>query len=192
VLQLSFPSDHADLMGRYLPQKARKDYEFSYHPIRTRGRPTLAWARLDIDLSLGEALIEEVQSDWLRDARVNVARLRDLKPRSRALAALERYEAGLVGRYGRIWPRALMLAALVLIRDEFACRTVWMHQPGAGELFKGMEGAKPPRSLYTALPKSFCFAPVRSWPGFLKRLPNRRINRLPDSEPLFWRLEFST
>ncbi|MBT3027590.1 MAG: hypothetical protein KME48_10520 [Candidatus Thiodiazotropha sp. (ex Ctena orbiculata)] len=30
-------------------------------------RETLAWARLDVDLERNEVLIEEVQSDWVRD-----------------------------------------------------------------------------------------------------------------------------
>ena len=85
VLQLGFPSDHAVLMGRFLGKAGRKDFEFDAHPIRTLGRPTLAWARLDIDFASGSALIEEVQSDWLRLAKEEAAWIAQHEPRSRQL-----------------------------------------------------------------------------------------------------------
>lgn len=31
-----------------------------------RFRDTLAWSRIDFDFDTGEALIEEIQSDWVR------------------------------------------------------------------------------------------------------------------------------
>lgn len=191
VVQLGFPSDHADLMGRYLRRDCRKDFEFDLHPIRTSGRPTLAWARLDIDLETGTALIEEVQSDWLRNVREEVADLSARMPRSRQLMVAQRYEAGLIARYSKVWPRALMLAVLVLLRDEFACRAVWMHQPEPGAAFKRIGGTPPPRSLYSALPRGFCFAPTREPPPFLKRHGTLAIARMGRDEPLFWRLDFT-
>ncbi len=191
VVQMGFPTDHSDLMGRYLSTETRKTYEEDVHPIRTKGRPTLAWARLDIDIASGEALIEEVQSDWLRFACDRVEALRIHKPRSRQLAAAERYEAGLVARYGRIWPRAIMLAVLMLLRNEFAIRTVWMHQPDPGAALKRINGQQPPRSLYTSLPKSMCFSPTRARPEFLRGLPARVTKQLPRTGPLFWQLDFS-
>ena len=191
VIQVGFPSDHAELMGKYFGPLRRKDLEFSLHPVRTVGRPTLAWARVDLDLLSGEALVEEVQSDWLRFAKDEVDDLRTGRPHSRALALAERYEAALVRQYGKAWSRVTLLAVLMLLRDEFACRTVWMHQPEAGAVLKGITGTPPPRSLYTDLPKRFCFAPTRDRPGFLQRLAKSRTKRLPKSGPLFWRLEFS-
>lgn len=191
VIQLGFPSDHADLMGRFAGGKGRKDFEFDMHPIRTTGRPTLAWARVDVDLASGHALIEEVQSDWLRNVRDEVDYVEYDAPRSRELAQLRAYEAGLLARYGKIWPRAMLLATLMLLRDEFACRTVWMHQPKAGAIYKGIDGVHPPRSLYTSLPKSFCFEPTQAVPPFLQREKRRKLRRLGAKEPLFWRLGFT-
>lgn len=191
VVQLGFPSDHADLMGRYLRRAARKEFEFAGHPIRTEGRPTLAWARLDIDLASGGALIEEIQSDWLRNVRDELDNRRVATPRDRHLRAAETYEAELRRRYGTIWPRAMLLAVLALLRDEFACRSVWMHQPGPGAMLKGIRWSLPPVSLYSALPKRFCFQPTREWPPFLARPRKRDQMRLRRKEgPLFWRLDF--
>ncbi|MEM6482550.1 MAG: hypothetical protein AAF681_11935 [Pseudomonadota bacterium] len=190
VLQMGFPSDHAAIMGRYLTPGVRKTFEYPAHPIRISGRPTLAWARLDIDLSSGDALIEEVQSDWLRFASEEVDELRESAPRSRELASMERYRADLVARYGKIWSRAMLLAALLVLRDELALRRVWMHQPGPGTVFKRIDWSGPPRSLYSDLPKSFGFAPTRERPGFLRRLPARVRRKLPKEGPLFWLMTF--
>ncbi|MDJ0630434.1 MAG: hypothetical protein QNJ44_19415 [Rhodobacter sp.] len=189
VVQLGFPSDHATLMGRYLYGAGRKLFEYEEHPIRQTGRPTLAWARLDIDMDAGVALIEEVQSDWLRFAGEEIAYLARHCPRSRQLRQLQVYEAGLKERYGRIWPRAMLLAVLILLRNELGCREVWMHQPGPGAALKGISGALPPRSIYTALPRHFGFRAVREVPAFLERPARRKLRRLrKGAGPLFWKL----
>ncbi len=190
VVQLGFPSDHAALMGQYLSNGARKDFEWNGHPIRTTGRPTLAWARLDIDLTAREALIEEVQTDWLRNAKEEVVALRSSAPRSRALAKMERYEAGLLDRYGKIWSQAMLLSALMLLRDGLGMERVWMHQPAPGKILKRIHGVSPPRSLYSSLPKSFCFRPTRQRPSFLRSLPKKLTKTLPKDAPLFWQIEF--
>lgn len=193
VVQLGFPSDHSALMGRYLSRHSRKEFEYSFHPVRQQGRPTLAWARLDIDLSTGVALIEEVQSDWLRLVAEERDWLRQTAPQSRHLRSAQSYEAALRARYGRIWPRAMLLAVLVLLRDEFACREVWMHQPEAGAVLKGIDGTRPPRSLYSDLPKAFCFTPADELPVFLAKRRKRLIAKLKRRKvPLFWRLRFET
>ncbi|MEM8802534.1 MAG: hypothetical protein AAGF55_08345 [Pseudomonadota bacterium] len=190
VIQLGFPSDHAALMGRYLKTGARKRFEWDGHPIRTKGCPTLAWARVDLDLRHGEALIEEVQSDWLRYADDELDELRHTKPRSRELAQLERYKAGLVTQYDRIWPRAMLLATLVVLRDWLHVERVWMHRPETGVVLKRIAGTAPPRSLYSSLPKSFCFAPTRDRPQMLRSLPAKVTKRLPKDGPVFWMMEF--
>lgn len=188
VLQLGFPSDHAELMGRYLARNTRKTYECEWHPVRQHGCPTLAWARLDVDLANGTALIEEIQSDWLRFARWSVARRAETAPRSRALRQEKAYEAGLRARYEKLWPRAMLLSALMVLREELGCRRIFLHQPHAGAALKHIFGDLPPRSLYTALPRSFCFDATSEVPEFLGRV--RMLRRLARrGEPLFWRLD---
>lgn len=190
VLQLNFPADHAALLERTVGLHERGKFECPDHPVRRTGRPTLAWARLDIDRQAGVALIEEVQSDWLRFVRWELDELRHLRPRSRALRDTQAYEAALTARYGKVWPRAMLLAVLMLLRDRLQIGRVFMHQPGPGAVLKRIEGPKPPVSLYSALPRSFCFAPTREVPAFL--LPKRRkhLARLPKDAPLFWKLAF--
>ena len=76
-----------------------------------------------------------------------------------------------------------------------------MHRPETGAALKGIEGILPPRSLYTDLPRSFCFAPVAELPEFLRprfwrRSPRAARERLRPviaaartGKPVFWRLD---
>jgi len=203
VVQVGFPSDHAALLGQYFRKDVRHKFEETMHPVRTDGRPTLAWARVDIDLGRGEALIEEVQSDWLRFVADQRQSLEYSAPRSRDLAATRAYEQALVARYAKVWPRATLLAVLVLLRDWLGVRTVWMHQPEMGMVLKDIWYDGPPRSLYSRLPKSFGFGATRDVPGFLtsakglrgvpriSRALARRLRAMRAHDgPLFWRMAF--
>lgn len=189
VLQLGFPSEHAAILGRHFRAPVRKEFEYPDHPIREVGRPTLAWVRLDVDLDAGAALIEEVQSDWLRNVSWRAARIRRHDPQSRQLKTLESYEAKLRAAYAKGWAGAALLSALMLLVDEFAVHNIWMHQPGPGAVLKDIPGRQPPRSLYTDLPKSFGFRPTRDAPAFLER-PRRKVLKQLRAKggPLFWRL----
>lgn len=188
VVQLGFSSEHAALMSRHLVPGARKAFEYAAHPIRRQGRPTLAWARVDIEGDV--ALIEEVQSDWLRAAVHQVRHASQRAPRSRELRAIAAYERDIAARYGALWPRAMLLATLDVLERECAVRTVYMHQSATGALLKGIRGTQPPRSLYGALPKRFGFEAVREAPPFLRKRWRRALKALARTEAaLFWRLD---
>lgn len=190
VMQLGFPSEHAAILGRHFRAPVRKTFEVPSHPIREQGRPTLAWVRLDIDLASGVALIEEVQSDWLREVRWQAEHLRERDPQSRQLKTLEGYEAGLRAAYAKGWAEVALLAALCLLVNEFAVRDIWMHQPGPGAVLKHIHSTHPPRSLYSDLPKSFGFRPKRDAPAFLQRPRRKALKALRGrGGPLFWRLD---
>ncbi|MFQ5566426.1 MAG: hypothetical protein ACE5EU_08695, partial [Paracoccaceae bacterium] len=68
VLQMNFSGEHDAPYRRYIGDHMHHPFEFFGHPVARRRGHTLAWARLDLDLATGEALIEEVQNDWLRFA----------------------------------------------------------------------------------------------------------------------------
>ena len=198
VVQLGFPSDHAALLGQYLPRGARTKYESRYHPVRAQGRPTLAWARVDVDPASGSALIEEVQSDWLRLVGRQTRHLASKEPRSRALRQHQIYEAQLVARYAKRWPSVMLHATLSVLVGHLGIREIWMHTAQMGVVLKGIPGRAPPRSLYTNLPKSFCFSQVSAAPDFLTKgrsrdgLPRARARALSMAlrlgKPVFWRL----
>lgn len=191
MLQLGFPSAHAQVFGRHFPRSQRGKYQTALHPVRTTGVPTLAWARLDLDLETGHGLIEEVQSDWLRYVSRETRRMFARGAQERALRTHIAYEQALIAAYAKSWSRVILLAALMLMRDEFGLSTIWMHQPGPGAVLKNISGRTPPHSLYRDLPRRFCFAPTRDAPPFLET-PRRRalalLRNRPD--PLFWRLSF--
>ncbi len=190
VVQLGFPSEHATLMGRYMARGGRKAFEEELHPVRLSGRPTLAWARIDYDPSSGIALIEEVQSDWLRFVREEVAALAEQMPRARATRSAVAYEAEIRRRYDKLWPRVMLLAAIELLRDQMGCAEIYMHRPGTGAVLKHIHGRQPPQSLYSALPKSFGFAQTRHIPAFLGKRHRELRRALPRNAPAFWHLAF--
>ena len=68
VLRLDLPASH---WRRYV-RLVRPDqhwFQMEGHPTTPLPTVTLAWLRIDVDLERGEALIEEIQNDWLRLAR---------------------------------------------------------------------------------------------------------------------------
>lgn len=192
VVQLGFPTEHAELLWKYEQRCAVDTFQSSWHPVRMQGRPTLAWCRLDLDLTSGHCLIEEIQSDWLRFVGRARQRLERRAPRSRELRLTSDYEQALRLKYAKIWAEVMMLAVLILLRDEFAARTVWMHQPGPGAKLKGITwGRMPPRSIYTKLPRGFGFEPTRETPPFLGSKQKSTARRAaPGDQPTFWRLSF--
>ncbi|WP_170772699.1 hypothetical protein [Ruegeria lacuscaerulensis] len=192
VVQLGFPSEHAALLWQFEQRAEVGAYQSSLHPVRRHGRPTLAWCRLDLDLQSGHCLIEEIQSDWLRFVGRARRRLQHRAPRSRALRLTSDYEQSLQQRYAKIWADVMMLSVLMLLRDEFAVRDVWMHQPEPGAKLKGITwGRLPPRSIYTRLPRAFGFQQTREMPPMLGSKHRSTARRaVKEDQSIFWRLRF--
>lgn len=191
VIQLGFPSEHARVFGAQFDRSKRRKLEYSGHPVRLDGAPTLAWARVDLDLDTGTALIEEVQTDWLRAVTWEKVRMARDGAQDRELKVMIAYEQALTARYARIWPKVMLLATLYLLREEFAVRQVWMHQPEAGRALKSIPGRAPPRSLYTSLPRAFCMTATKGAPPFLKPKRRRALAKVAaQGLPLFWTTAF--
>ncbi|MEM9622661.1 MAG: hypothetical protein AAF993_13495 [Pseudomonadota bacterium] len=68
VLQLNLPASHKRALARNIDNWQRYTNE-AFHPVAPPDELTLAWARIDLDLNRSEALIEEIQSDWIRDVK---------------------------------------------------------------------------------------------------------------------------
>jgi len=179
VLQLNFSGEHERLYGPL----GDVDHLFTCysHPV-ARQRHTLAWSRIDIDWASGSALIEEVQTDWLRYAddledwllrqRQAGASDKDIVkygyrklplPLGRTLA----YCRHLRERYRPIWAEAVLWAAIAFLREEIGLTHIYYHSEASGRLLKRIGWTAPPRSLYTELPRRFCFQPTTDWPEFL-------------------------
>lgn len=191
VLQLNFNRRH-DAHYRRL---GCRDGFFNYagHPV-SRQLNTLAWARIDLDWASGTALIEEIQSDWIRDVawlaeRVASKLRRGCPPDeptkvyrlSCPLQVAEAYCRYLLTTYQAIWDEAMLWAAISFIREELGLQRIYYHSEASGRLLKRIRGNLPPRSLYSELPRRFCFEATAEFPEFLLREPRvaRELRQQP-------------
>lgn len=187
VLQLGFSNKHNSVYKKLL---CEEDQPFIYygHPVMNKSkkhprfRETMAWARIDLNFETNEALIEEIQTDWLRD----VASLhKDISKKSRIdrvadywgiEAPLERvgqYCEYVKREYNPIWDEAMLSASIDFIVKELGITQVYYHSYATG---KKLKNCNPPQSLYTQIPKKFCFQKTDKAPSFLYE--DRRFKRL--------------
>ncbi|MCP5420505.1 MAG: hypothetical protein H6969_08465 [Gammaproteobacteria bacterium] len=205
VLQLNFSNQHDRPYQRLVRPVAGSRFNYSRHPVMRPGqrawfRETLAWARIDVDLDRGEALIEEVQSDWIGYARELERYIRRNQAAGRGetrLGGITGSNAGVLtyvdevlGPYVRIWDEAMLAAAVGFIRDELAIRSIYFHDFETGMTLKGLTpNSQPPRSLYTHLPRRFCFQRTRRMPGLLSNEKTVRKALKKLSEPCWYYLQ---
>lgn len=177
VLQLNFSSEH----DRHYKKLACKNSLFNYvgHPV-SPSRNTLAWARIDLDWAGNCALIEEIQSDWVRRVAWLAERI-DRKiaaghPSSEPtvlhglqcpMAVARAYCAYVLERYAAVWAEAMLWASIRFVDEALGLRDVFYHSENGGRLLKDIRGSAPPRSLYTELPRRFCLVPTGEVPRFL-------------------------
>ncbi len=180
VLQINFCNQHNQDYQRLIhPQKGKKPFNFSGHPTRQDKYNTLSWVRIDLDIDTNEALIEEVQNDWLRDAKesydyVNrrLQRQKQLKPGDIidgihcSQQELREYTHEILAPYYPLWAELSLAVAIRFIRDELGITTIYYHNFETGCQIKKISSL-PPRSLYTQLPKQFGFRPTTTNPQFL-------------------------
>jgi hypothetical protein len=186
VLQLNFSSKHNRCYQKLIHPEDRP-LECAAHPYHEK-RSTLAWARIDIDLRDGEALIEEIQTDWIKYALSDIKFIKDAKTVKEARRYFERiygkkantdyrtflrYVHQALAPHIRIWAEVTMAATLWFLRDELGVRRIFHHTFETGNWLKGLRWGKPPRSLYTDLPKQFCFQETYNPPAFLMRSRRR-------------------
>jgi len=169
VLQMNFNSGHDQAFNHFVDEDERWYFESCGHPVllqgeRTYYRNTLAWVRLDIDFDTNEVLIEEIQNDWLRDARhwwknklEDAKQARKTLDKKCMLRAAKGYMEKNLADYYRLWDEAALTAAINFIVDELGISTLYYHTFDTGNVLKGLRYSQPPRSLYTDLPNKFCF-----------------------------------
>lgn len=165
VLQLNFSKEHERAYLKAFDNDDWRALEFDLHPIVKSGRKTLAWARLDIDLRNGEALIEELQSDWVRYATTEY----EIADNDKAGRAFRLYFDQHLEPHLATWDEALLTATLQLLRQELGIERIFYHTHHSGAQLKRIKHFKPPRSLYTSLPRRFCFRVTDEKPTFLQQ-----------------------
>ncbi len=191
VLQLNFNRQHDRQYGRLGCEHSALNY--CNHPV-SPDRNTLAWARIDLDWASNSALIEEIQSDWIRRAAwlaESVERkLRNgrspMEPThmyglSCPLTVALAYCTAVQQRYTAIWAEAMLWAAILFIRETLGLRHVYYHSEASGRLLKRFGRNAPPRSLYTDLPRKFCLTPTEDVPEFL--LGDHHVQRVLRRNP---------
>jgi hypothetical protein len=193
VLQLNFSSKHNRPYEALIQPDESHPFEYRYHPIADHGYHTLAWCRLDLDLKAGEALIEEIQNDWLRYALRSRAvaesgdesRIVEFRGSRIPVDKVKRYVDHVLSPHLKIWDEAMLTAAIWFLREELGIKRVFYHTYESGAALKGIRGRLPPRSLYTTLPKKFCFVTTREKPSFLESQRTRRKRRSGVDEAQF-------
>ncbi len=200
VLQLNFSRKHDSEYERLIDQTDTQPFNYDDHPTARAGFNTLAWARIDLDFESGEALIEEVQSDWVRYVKAGRNRL------SNALAKGERtveffgvtlsfntfykYLGIVVAEHLKLWDEALLSAVIWFLQNELNIKNIYMHDFETGNRLKSIASRVPPQSLYTDLPRKFCFTKVADAPSFLAIKPSRAFKSISRAGTLrFWRLD---
>ena len=206
VLQLNFPFEHERAYRTLIPADRRCPFECATHPIAD-GRRTLAWSRIDFDLETGEALIEEVQSDWIRLAyslQTTVERLETRSDGTLRLArqvlqargleegrtALARYLKHTLAIHREIWAEAMLASSIQFIVESLGLRRIYFHTYETGARLKSITWRRPPRSLYSQLPKRFCFEKTNEPPEFLKRSCSGHSRRILENETNWFVLDF--
>ena len=98
-----------------------------------------------------------------------------------------------VGRYRntlwgheRRWAEVTLSAALWVLVEMLRVRTVYMHTPESGEILKNIFGTWPPRSLYSDLPRRFCFTRTSQRP---RMVSGNRMERKTKRPWRMWRLQ---
>lgn len=193
VLRLGFSHEH-DVHWQGLGKRpSARLFKCWAHPIMRRSDPwpyrdTLAWVRIDLDLDRDEALIEEIQTDWLRRARrqreLVAAYGRGQRLRNNGIdpQAFVRYVDEVLEPYMRLWDEACLTAAVQFLLEDVGIGRIYYHSFDTGCVVKGLKYSKPPRSLYTSLPRRFGFDAVSEGPSFLnrERRYRKRIKHVPN------------
>lgn len=193
VLQLNLTQSHNRDYERWVIPNNPGLYSRCYHPVNQQGsRHTLAWIRIDLSDDLSDALIEEIQTDWLRDAD---ASLQFLKCSSKAenvalndsdMVRYERYFAKHLKPLTGIWAEASINAALNFLFEEIGVKRVYYHEFKTGLALKHIDYGLPPRSLYSSLPKQLGFTLTEELPAFLLAHNNVRNALKKVSKPTIY------
>jgi hypothetical protein len=202
VVQLNFAREHDTAYFGLIAPRGIDDH--LDHPFVCAGHPvsqhhlTLAWARVDIAFEAGEALIEEVQSDWVKRAASEADALRALEPETLMTEELCGFDPE-IATYHVLsyvdhvlqphidtWAEAMLAATLHCLRDRYDIRRIFYNTFETGCYLKGLGAARPPRSLYTGLPRRFGFQQTETRPWALRRSATRSLQHKLARPGLSW------
>lgn len=188
VLQLNMANDHTYQLDKLIRPNDAHVFNWNGHPTKDEGkRGTLAWVRLDMDFETGEVLIEEIQCDWIREVK-RAVRTGYGWYGNCTQDELKTYADEVLAPYAKVWEEAMLAATIHFIRHELGIHKIYYHSFEVGALLKNIKYSKPPRSLYTKLPKQFAFQKTPEGPEFL--MQEKRVRKLQKrvNEPYWFTL----
>ena len=208
VLQLNFSSKHDRMYDKLVRPNSGHPFVWICHPVVKKGNHTLAWARIDISMSTDEALIEEIQSDWIKNALYGLESMvrhekaendgyrrytpQIVRTTDSNSTLLSQYIEDVLKPHMKMWDEAMLSAAIWFLKEEIGINKIFYHTFDFGCKLKAISEYKPPRSLYTKLPEKFCFRETRQAPSFLKPKNYRNIQKLLKSgETRFYLMDFA-
>lgn len=172
VLQLNFSTTHRRDLGGIVPDW-KYNIQNSIHPISNGGELTLAWSRIDLDLETGEALIEEIQSDWVRDVKYYSE-----SEYYNDQGDWKKYFEEFLKPQTKKWPETMLTATLWFLLKEIGIKTIFFHTNESGRQLKSIKKDFPPRSIYSDLPKKFCFQVTHNGPLFIRNSAKKRLSKI--------------
>ncbi len=194
VLQMNLNRTQTESLRACYTSEERDPFRNQCHPARSGDYPTLAWARLDFDLETGEALIEELQTDLLRDLQWVAERASEAKSKGERSFESRRvnFNTARVLRLWeedfsaerRHWQEAMLSAAIRFLVSEIGTTRIFYHTEETGSYLKRIRGTRPPKSLYTELPRRFCFDETDEIPQLLTNEKDWRRRAKAAKEPL--------
>lgn len=200
VLQLNFTKSHDRDYDNWVRRNPFHVSDACYHPVyQGEDRHTMAWARIDLSDDLSEALIEEIQTDWLRHADGALRRAKNgnhcrcascLARVEQSKAQFERYHTKHIVPVRELWDEAMLNSALAFLFDDIGVERVFYHDFDTGNALKHIgQWSQPPRSLYTKLPKRFGFTKTDAFPSFIdnSRYLRKRLKKV--EKPMFYVME---
>ena len=175
VLQLNFCRQH-DAVFRQLDRDGAQPFSCWQHPICRKGRNTMAWSRMD-NRDAAQRILDRGEGGGgatLWDSQME-------------LTALVEYYASAIRQHQAIWDEAMLHASLWFLLEEIGVETIYYHSFATSMVLKGIEDA-PPRSLYTKLPKKFCFEQTEEVPAMIRedKRARRRLRKI--RHPEFFRM----
>ena len=186
VLQLNFASAHKRRLKEMVPDW-NKPLRWNSHPIAKGDELTLAWSRIDLDFERGEALIEEIQSDWVRDARYMSTYWN-----TEHQEAWNDYFESVLKPETKKWSETMLTAALWFILNELGLKRVFYHTYETGSKMKNIDSKHPPKSLYTSLPDKFCFERTYNGPRFIRDSGDKKLwKKFTDPDTEWYMLDFN-
>ncbi|SMF65846.1 hypothetical protein SAMN02745866_04235 [Alteromonadaceae bacterium Bs31] len=194
ALQLNLSQHWSKWFKRIVKKEANSFFDCG-HPLSATRELTLAWARLDVEFDTDEVLIEEIQSDLIRyilamqqSAQAAIKRGQgEFRYYGVAIEAVPflRFAKAFTGQFKSYWQEAMLAAALSFCFDELGLNRLYYHSFETGNALKNLRWSKPPRSLYSELPRKFCFATTTEAPQFLAK-NNKAKRKLKKLDKCCW------